>query len=528
MKSILSKFLCVVIAGLLILSLAIGTISITATHNILHKDADVILRSLCEKSAAQINYVFSDIERSVQIIGFNALAEVENPDDLTDEAFLSSYLEKMEKRAVNIALNTAGVVAFYLRLNPALSTPTSGFYFMRDDPGTAAFYLLPNTDLSLHSPDEHQHVGWFYQPQQAGQAVWMAPYHNPTSNRQIISYVMPLYQQDTFLGIAGMDVDFSVLTERVNGITVYSEGHAYLMDSEGTVYNQPLHKEAHTSDHDHLFAQASAPLQNGMLLKTCASYKDIQQGSHHMLANLGVAFFVILIVFILVTIIITHRIVAPLKSLTLAAEQLAQGNTDVSLSCSSKDEIGTLSRVFQQTALKLKENMKSINAKAYLDALTGIRNHTAYNEMVQELDAGLKERSRSVALLVADINYLKETNDHYGHETGNDLIIHITRLLCNTFKHSPVFRIGGDEFVVILEGEDLENYPVLSAQLMKNLENAHLDEERKIPVSLAWGMARFKPARDTSFHDLFARADQRMYEHKQKIKSSVRFFSSPL
>ena len=124
-------------------------------------------------------------------------------------------------------------------------------------------------------------------------------------------------------------------------------------------------------------------------------------------------------------------------------------------------------------------------------------------------------------VLVADINNLKQTNDTLGHDAGNQLIIHASRLLGGTFRYSPLFRIGGDEFVVILTGKDFENY----RSLLKHLDDASLQETLNVDgteffLSLARGVAIYNPSIDTTFNDVFHHADHAMYMHKQAMKQS--------
>ena len=117
------------------------------------------------------------------------------------------------------------------------------------------------------------------------------------------------------------------------------------------------------------------------------------------------------------------------------------------------------------------------------------------------------------------INYLKETNDRYGHDVGNKLIVSAARIISNIFRRSPVFRIGGDEFLVILQNRDLEEL----VELLKKFDEECLNEivvteKEDIPVSIAKGFARYDPEKDTNFIDVFNRADDAMYENKRKIK----------
>ena len=96
------------------------------------------------------------------------------------------------------------------------------------------------------------------------------------------------------------------------------------------------------------------------------------------------------------------------------------------------------------------------------------------------------------------------------------------KLISDVFKRSPVFQIGGDEFLVILQNNDLENCEKLFAQLDVNCANTYVEEDgMKIPISIASSLVRFDPSKDRHFEDVFKRADDAMYENKSKIKTSL-------
>ena len=116
------------------------------------------------------------------------------------------------------------------------------------------------------------------------------------------------------------------------------------------------------------------------------------------------------------------------------------------------------------------------------------------------------------------MNWLKETNDVYGHDMGDKLIVSVAKVISGVFKRSPVFRIGGDEFLAVLRHGDLEDCEKLFIQLDLECANTFVGEKTKIPISIARGFARFDSDKDLHFNDVFKRADYAMYENKRKSK----------
>ena len=111
-------------------------------------------------------------------------------------------------------------------------------------------------------------------------------------------------------------------------------------------------------------------------------------------------------------------------------------------------------------------------------------------------------------------------NDTYGHDAGDTYIKSACRLICTTYKHSPVFRIGGDEFVAVLRGQDLLNSQKLMYRFYERMEKISKEAEKpEEAVSVAAGMAVFKEGKDTDVQSVFKRADENMYINKNAIKS---------
>ncbi|MBO4878058.1 MAG: diguanylate cyclase [Ruminococcus sp.] len=165
------------------------------------------------------------------------------------------------------------------------------------------------------------------------------------------------------------------------------------------------------------------------------------------------------------------------------------------------------------------EQIGQISQEAYRDPLTGVGSNNAYNNKVLELDARIADGSASFAVVMVDINNLKYINDDFGHEAGDRYIRGCCHMICEAFKHSPVFRIGGDEFVVILQGHDFENREKICDELRNAYTEAFADTEKEpcCRYSAAVGIAEY-PSDGETFADVFKRADETMYDEKRAFK----------
>lgn len=518
MKSIQSKILLVVIAGLLVITAVVSAIAVNMTHDVMHKDADRILKNATQKEAAQINDILGDVMKSSSIMEHYAVAELEDANQLKDEAFRAEYLKKAEVMFGEVALHTSGIEGIYLRIDPAFSDGGSGFYKMIVDGETLK--NMPLTDLTKYDKDDKQNVGWYYEAMNAGKGVWLEPYFFPGNDNQLISFVQPMYVGGEFIGVIGFDMDFGYLVEYIEKIDVYEHGKAVLLAKDGkTQYTTDAEMDSH-NPHTH----SKVELKNGMFLQMSADYKDIQRDIHPMLRKIVIAFLIVLACAIVYTVIVTQKIVGPLKRLTAAAESLSIGVGEADFSqvpVESKDEVGILSKVLASTYVKIKEYTTYINALAYRDSLTGIKNSTAYTEAIGELNKEILTGNPQFGVLVADVNNLKETNDKYGHDIGNELIVHTSKILIDIFKNSAVYRIGGDEFAVILHGEDYKQYRTLMEKLDKAwaMDFVTVCDDR-VPISVARGVSLYDPSIDRVYEDVFSKADHAMYLNKEEIKAA--------
>ena len=172
-----------------------------------------------------------------------------------------------------------------------------------------------------------------------------------------------------------------------------------------------------------------------------------------------------------------------------------------------------------KTISDIQDKNSQLEELATKDSLTGIRNKTAYDNEIKMLEWNLRLGNTAFGIGVADLNYLKVINDTYGHDKGNEAIKNICKIICDIFSHSPVFRIGGDEFAIILKGQDLENIDSLIEKFNSTLQ-ALADDKTLSPwesVSAAIGYAIYDPDKDAGAINVFKRADNNMYENKKNM-----------
>ncbi|MBE6643768.1 MAG: diguanylate cyclase [Ruminococcaceae bacterium] len=519
MKSIQAKILLSILFGMIILAIVLTTASTYYISSTLEKDSNLITESVANTESLRINEEFARIESAVGMMSTYVNAILDSPDSLGISSQEKSYTAKAKEMFSNIVQNTPGVTAFYLRYNPYLTTPHAGF-FIGVSAGGQELVERETTDLSNWETKPHEQVGWYSDPITSGKAVWSTDYHNQNNSQNIITYVVPVYKNYTPYGVIGIEFDASLITDIVDKVSVYDNGFAYLTNGDGSIYYAPEHARIDALNTAHGYSQVTVPLDNGMNFELHADYKDIQRGGYRAIWAIIVITVFLLVAFMLFVYSITVRIVTPLKKLARSAEQLLDGKMEMDDSLMTNDEIGALAESLSKTSGKLEEYRKYIGTIAFRDSLTGVKNGTAYKEAQVELEKDIRvEEECEFAVAVVDINDLKKVNDAYGHEVGNRLIIETSKIICTAFKHSPVYRIGGDEFAVILKNNDYAN----RCDILRNLTEEYPKAPKTVAggavtVAFAIGIGVYQPGMDSGFDDVFRRADADMYKQKQATK----------
>ncbi|MBQ1547130.1 MAG: diguanylate cyclase [Lachnospiraceae bacterium] len=187
-------------------------------------------------------------------------------------------------------------------------------------------------------------------------------------------------------------------------------------------------------------------------------------------------------------------------------------------------KLRTTNEKLVETSTELEEARTHAEEMAELankDALTGVRSKTAYAKALKSLQESMEDGETNFGLAMIDLNFLKKINDTYGHEKGDAAIKKLARLVCRIFEHSPVYRIGGDEFVVVLKNADYRNRNILVGKFESSIDNYYNDDslapwER---VSAAIGISICDSGSDKTVDDVFRRADDAMYIRKKEMKA---------
>ncbi len=236
---------------------------------------------------------------------------------------------------------------------------------------------------------------------------------------------------------------------------------------------------------------------------------------------------VIIVLAILAVNKVASNITYPMELLERDIRIISDGDLDYRATVYRNDEIGDITTQMNEMVDRLNTTMKElVSSQEYADAmselatrdaLTGVRNKTAFVAYIQELQEKIDNQDQEpFAIGVLDCDDLKGINDQYGHDKGDEYLKCAGKLILKVFRHSAVFRVGGDEFAVVLQNEDYQNRLSLADQFYQEGDAVNSSVENAWEqVHAAMGIAVFDPQIDKTVSDTVRRADKLMYDNKR-------------
>ena len=167
----------------------------------------------------------------------------------------------------------------------------------------------------------------------------------------------------------------------------------------------------------------------------------------------------------------------------------------------------------------LRKKIEKMDYMAYTDNLTGAGNKAAYEKQITHIDWDILTGDATFAIVMVDLNYLKRVNDNFGHDRGNLYIKNLYSVLRQVFQEDKIFRIGGDEFVVILRDLRVEKAHDLVREVRQMMIRSTKDSNQDPwdRVSAAVGLCVYDPTLHHGANDVFKEADRDMYREKNKM-----------
>ena len=567
MHSIRTKTTLLNAIAIVIVVIVATFISAFTIANLGHNDSEKNLNLLCETGKNNLNYYFKSVSQSIDTVSSIIEDDLKN----TDEANFADHMRRSLTWFTEATKHTYGAMTFYYRIDPHISDnytdPNApGFYWVKDiddednDGNKEEYYDFGATPISY---EEDGTCKWFWdlapEKNPERKAVWLDPYITDRFEQYVISYNTPIYRNNIFYGVAGMEISHQAIGEQLDDIKLMKNGYGYVVIGGGAdkgklVYHPNANVDTNNPDdwpnntpqkvideidrfndvnydgkplhfeykYKGVTKHASMlKLSNGMVIVVCVPLSEVNAPWVRLIMQIAIIAFVILVVFILITVLYTRHLTKPLRDLTIAAEEIDKGNYDVNIDYKGNDEIGTLAATVNKLIDHLGGYINDLNTLAYADALTDVRSKSAFDIFEREMQSRIDDPKDTPEFAIAffDCDDLKDINDNYGHDKGDVYLKNSCHLICRVFQKSPIFRIGGDEFIVVLMGEDYQRREKLKAQFIeKSAEICSFAKEPWEHICVAVGIAVYNASIDKTVEDVLVRSDHLMYENKRERK----------
>jgi diguanylate cyclase (GGDEF)-like protein len=330
-------------------------------------------------------------------------------------------------------------------------------------------------------------------------------------------------------------------------------GHRYVELAAPVISPRPS-SHAFASNDERKPAAEAVPV--GLIRLGMTLEPQRRQFRQQMVGAIGVVALLV-VVAIIASLLLTRRLVAPMRRLMRAARAVGAGRLDVYVPAKSADELGMLTHTFNHMTQKLAESQAEVatyqrtledkvtqrtreleiaTAHAYKlaqhDILTGLPNRSLLNQRLKQILAQAMRDGTQVACLFLDFDDFKRINDTLGHDAGDQLLQAIAQRLTGAVRESDtVARLGGDEFVVILPGLDPEQATYEVMAVLTRVRDAFVSPFRladQTPtLTCSIGVALY-PTDAQDGVGLIKQADTAMYAAKDTGRNTYRFFTSDM
>lgn len=402
MKSLRNTLILSILLPILVVFILLGFVFMQFMEKKSTKEGDAAMESSAVQMGSAVDTILSEIETRIGVI---ELAVTDIPDQNRIQAKDLDYFKSFEGNMNNLLVDGTkdipGLVASYVRYDPALTYGTSGTFYTDTD-GDGKLEAVTPTDLAAYEPTDTEHVGWFYTPLANKKATWMEPYFNANISKTIISYVVPFYLKngDNY-GVTGVDFDFAYLDDLLKKNQKYEGDSSFLINAEGKILYHAQYQNGENfqeiedgkyadafkemQDKDHGFVHEGSgkssilmgftTLENGWKIVTVPSYHEIY-GSLESFKLTFTVFSVFFAAFMLVlAVLVGNRIAHPIVKLSKSVERMSQGALDEKITVKDQTEIGALAHSLESLGEQLK------NYKLYIGEISEVLNQMSEGEL---------------------------------------------------------------------------------------------------------------------------------------------------
>ncbi|CAM3965484.1 sensor domain-containing diguanylate cyclase [Vibrio neonatus] len=276
-----------------------------------------------------------------------------------------------------------------------------------------------------------------------------------------------------------------------------------------------------------------------MLMKSYFQRDISQQGKVAIQSAIIISALLGILLLIAVWFILKKIVIAPITQLTASATSITYTqNYQQRTHVKSNDEIGKLSEqlnemlhVIENRELQLEEILSKVKRLSMTDSLTNIANRLKFDSVSDIEWRRMKRERKPMSIIMCDVDFFKQYNDHYGHIKGDESLILVAKALNETLSRPAdlVARFGGEEFVLLLPNTDIEGATHIAETALNkilSLKIKHPNSEVCPYLTASFGIASMVPSIESSILQLISDADKALYQAKQKGRNTIEVIAS--
>ncbi len=378
-----------------------------------------------------------------------------------------------------------------------------------------------------------------------GEEVRGDAYWDDAQARYVLDIARPIRgPQGTFLGALAAQVNFHSVAESLRAATIGLTGHVYLTEADGRLLVSSRVQQGNLVDKalpattlESLDEVASLEYAGPRGLWVIGTLDEVPLSDWAIVAEIETAEAfvpitelrnqtIVVLMGLLLTVgllayLFSLIIVRPLGRLDAAAAEVASGNLDVEVPVVSRDELGYLTRIFNDMVTQIRQSRDELEKLSITDGLTGLHNRSHMMDTLKAETARSKRNEASFAVLMLDIDHFKNYNDTFGHLAGDEVLNKMGVILRESSREMDyVARYGGEEFLVLLPDATAESSVEVAERIRERLSQETYSTGSENRVSISIGAAEY-PRHGGTAEAIIEAADAALYEAKRAGRDRV-------
>lgn len=494
MKKLSSKIIFAILFCSVLISANVGITSILKSSSIIEEEAKEKLLNIASSTGNEFAIQTSKVENTVSELA-KVIIESIDISRVEDDTYLSDYEEYIAKILRALGDSNKNILDIYINFDPKFTSGNKNFdvaYTFEESKNKSE--IVMNSYKVEDYKEENEDFAWYYKAVNAQKGTWSDIYSDSLSDKEVISYTMPIYYKNSLVGVAGIDIAFSDLKSLILSTTVYDTGTAFLLSenfdflvdkSKTSEENLGMINDgAYKYITDEMSVNKSSVVElkydgkpsfmayykmaNGLIVGINVPRSEVLKDLYTLIYINVFVIFIGMIISVVVALFVGKRIAKPIEECSTHMGILATGDLTKNISkrhMKRKDEIGVLVRSSSSMQDGVSTLIKNVHSESSVckEAVNNVNEHmyelnTAVEEVsanTEELSAVMEETAASAEEMAATAQVIQKAieNIAINSKKGSHEVLEINKRAVNTKKSVNEAQIKTNEVLVVTKDE---------------------------------------------------------------------------